>query len=104
MTNPKQSHTPGPWELGALVNNDEGVLHRQVIARSQSSVSGATITPAICTVSGYSSRRDDNARLIAAAPDMLELLKSLWELRGQINHDSIIWKEVKQVITKAEGE
>lgn len=42
--------------------------------------------------------------VFATAPDMLELLKSLWELRGQINHDSIIWKEVKQVITKAEGE
>lgn len=92
MTN--QKHTPGPW--GCYVE-EAGRDH--LSARSAYVINSES-------ENRYPKHYENqaNAHLIATAPDMLELLKSLWELRGQINHDSIIWKEVKQVITKAEGE
>lgn len=75
---PKSRVVIGPDPDGLVACNDDGVL--------------VPLT-----------KDNPKLQLILAAPDMLEGLKSLWELRGQINYDSIIWKEVEQLITKAEG-
>ena len=61
-------HTPGPWEIGPL--------HRSVrppIARVLSGNGPVNDGYAICAVYG-DSQRPANARLIAAAPDLLTAL------------------------------
>lgn len=35
--------------------------------------------------------------------DLFEILKQLFELRGQVNYDSVIWSEVDAIIQKMEG-
>jgi hypothetical protein len=57
-------HTSGPWRIGR--QDDEVVIV------------DATSGPAICDVYGdHNGERDANARLIVAAPDLLEALEQL---------------------------
>ncbi len=66
-------HTPGPWSAGSRVNNFIDIFH------SQANVKGA-ITLALCRVQSRASWVEEskaNARLIAAAPDLLEALQNL---------------------------
>ena len=44
-----------------------------------------------------------NARVLAGSASMLELLKELIDLRGQVNYDSIIWAEAMALVKKIEG-
>ena len=64
-------HTPGPWKATKLVNNFINIEH------SQRNVKGA-ITLALCRVQArqtWKNEAEANARLIAAAPDLLEALQ-----------------------------
>ncbi len=55
-------HTPGPWTVGEF----------EVLVRNQ-----RTVNPSICTVFGTEQETLLNARLIAAAPELLEALEFL---------------------------
>ncbi len=100
------SHTPGPWTL--LVDH-----HRTDRRRRMALVSTPNARMSIdCTDSGATYRDDcDNARLIAAAPDLLAALKVardvLTSTRYEFNSDfEIAMKLVHQsdaAIAKAEG-
>lgn len=46
---------------------------------------------------------EKDAALISSAPDLLAVVAELIELRGQINYDSIIWREAQAAVNKAEG-
>ena len=69
------AHTPGPWRFA----------HRETLGRGYSTEvfdsEGQTIATmawhAVPTEYGTTTDREENARLIAAAPDLLEALKSL---------------------------
>lgn len=66
-------HTPGPWKVMPRINNFIDIEH------SQNLVKGA-ITLALCRVQARQSWEDEaqaNARLIAAAPDLLEALQGM---------------------------
>jgi hypothetical protein len=74
--------TPGPWHEeeehgGIYVNTEEGYHVAQVF------------------------RLAANARLIAAAPEMLEALKALVETIPHADHG--IWEKARAIIAKAEG-
>jgi hypothetical protein len=59
-------HTPGPWQA---VTNDTGAFAIE---------SDGDLTAVICQRADWPSRKDEslaNARLIAAAPDLLEALQ-----------------------------
>ena len=100
QTQAKVKHTPGPWN-SELINNGTDY---QISSKRRY----------IATLAKYGnldSKCDDldkaNARLIAAAPELLEALKDVlrwWDScpLGK-EYDGINTKQIKQAIAKAEG-
>ena len=73
------AHTPGPWKVEYSEGDEWEVL------------AGANLP--IAYISGWAGRSiEANARLIAAAPDLLVALKRLEDLAGQIGPRIIIPK------------
>ena len=66
-------HTPGPWHIGS--GNGEGSIFADS-GRTRLEIGGTTLYP-ICQVNRKWEDEEDeaNARLIAAAPNMLKALK-----------------------------
>ena len=87
-------HTPGPWQY--TPTNTEHVSH---IIRASDGFGVATATP-----QGRATAR--NARLIAAAPDMLEALKSLVSANNSTDGMAMrkAWDNARAVIARATGE
>lgn len=81
-------HTPGPWRVDAHMN----VMYRD----------GLVAFP--CISGGFP--QEANARLIAAAPELLEALIGLMELesRGRIMPIGKEWDAARAAIAKATGE
>ena len=90
MSNRDTKHTPGPWELG-LVSGAECAVQTTTYPKR---------TIAILDDGIVGHRNPENARLIAAAPDMLEALKSALE---HFSEELPIHGIVKRAIEKAEG-
>jgi hypothetical protein len=68
-TQTEQKHTPGPW---ALYHGHDRLLY-VVAPKSKNKI---IATPAlVCNSVARNERMEANARLIAAAPDLLRLLK-----------------------------
>ena len=80
--------TPGPWYIHGIQSQDVEVA-------------------VVYTPRGVREVREANARLIAAAPDLLEALESmLSEHCGQNNHecDDIVHDLARTALAKAKGE
>ena len=78
------SHTPGPWKAyGTWVNaGDDG--NGPLVADCE---------------------RDDDAELIAAAPDLLAALETAWHCSGIIDHcDQACRDQIAGAIAKARGQ
>ena len=87
-------HTPGPW-----FTHREGFSTVYVEAR----IGGGLIQEvAACgpTAEGHE-QQEANARLIAAAPDLLEALK--WVQRAVVDDSPDMWASISSAIAKAEG-
>ncbi len=72
------THTPGPWTVQSLetAHNDYCDWPTFAVRSAKTNVCLATVGK----VDHYESERNEaNARLIAAAPDMLEALQALFE-------------------------
>jgi hypothetical protein len=94
-------HTPGPWKTSFL--DDTRIEDKN----------GSDVAMALGEYSTESDRMEANARLIAAAPDLLEAAKSAWMLIEQINEFGkcvdgqtfdLAYDKVKAAIAKAKGE
>ena len=87
------SHTPGEWNVGALDKNDQrrvGSDNGRLIATCHHECVGA-----------LEIEMEANARLIAAAPELLEALEAcLPHLQVYTPH----WSATKAAIKKARGE
>ncbi len=69
------THTPGPWHMGA--GNGEGSIFADN-GRTRLEIGGTTLYSIAQITRGWNEAEDEaNARLIAAAPEMLEALQSL---------------------------
>lgn len=78
------SHTPGPWSLLPVGNNRR------------------LIDPGIGEVYGLGRTPDANARLIAAAPDLLAALNALAAWADHMGGwDSPAWEQAEAAIAKA---
>lgn len=96
------SHTPGPWKT-VIANYTKDNLSRLVCAD--------VVTPRGTTLVRFEGMQDykkndeheANARLIAAAPDMLEILIEL-QARGLRDVDAATRARVQMAIDKARGE
>lgn len=88
-------HTPGPWEQ----------IHS--VVRKADALSGTTPTIAICDFVWGSRVAEANARLIAAAPDLLAALKRLaeWEADRPLSYVAFerIREQARAAIARAEG-
>lgn len=92
----ESKYTPGPWELGT---------RRQVLATSKRGLLVAQIATGTVTSTIGSSQIDEeeaasNARLIAAAPDLLEALK---DARFSLYGNGPGNPKIDAAIAKAEG-
>ncbi len=101
-------HTPGPWLLRCAGQFTEGEpgheethdypAHVVVLDRTEE---GLKRTRFVAECSGAGLPNDDNARLIAAAPELLEQCKlalNAFEKNWAIN-----WDDLRRAIAKAEG-
>ena len=96
------SHTPGPWETQELEYSFRVVDHRAMKFNNSR----------ICDVQHWSAgiRGPDreearsNARLIAAAPDLLEALKELLDQDDHGQDEIWVRNKARAAIAKATGE
>lgn len=72
-TTQQVKHTPGPWHVG-LMNGEGSVFADE--GRMRAEAGGTTLYP-ICSVIDFDGEREANARLIAAAPELLAALQRL---------------------------
>lgn len=74
--NTTTKHTPGPWHIGS--GNGEGSIFADN-GRTRLEIGGTTLYP-ICQVNRKWEDEEDeaNARLIAAAPELLQAIKDLF--------------------------
>lgn len=99
MKHAKQKHTPGPWYIeGTSVFTKQNAFYVAETGHpNRSYVKG----PAEC---------EANARLIAAAPELLEVLEMLEKIKDEkLSTDSAmlfgpIWSMAERAIAKARGE
>lgn len=96
----KAKHTPGPWRI--TDHAESAVFVYAGDNQYLNHVARVHNTPTKAT-------RQANARLIAAAPDMLAMLKQLRDLlQNETGLDTRIWEDTAQelldVISQAEGD
>ena len=103
-------HTPGPW---GLEETQSGMTPWLVIARHESRAQGDDYHPVAVIPDDFTpATRDANARLIAAAPELLAALQSLVETSWTDVDDGedplktyslFVRKAARAAISKAEG-
>ena len=76
MDSKQMKHTPGPWRIMRAVDYTGDTESRYNPILSIESADGKTV---YYTDSGYFQPNEADARLIAAAPDLLEALEGLYE-------------------------
>ncbi len=71
----EHKHTPGPWRVGRHFTDDEG--YREIAI--EATVRGVECVPAsvVLQFANYGGMQEANARLIAAAPELLEALEAM---------------------------
>lgn len=95
-------HTPGPWHIGQ--GNGEGSVFSDS-GRMRLEEGGTTLYP-VCKVFDFAGELEANARLIAAAPDLLEALKACHDWASGGYHEAIpgdLLRKASDAIDRAEG-
>jgi hypothetical protein len=103
----KTKHTPGPW----MVKHSESKIAFNVISTALGAKYKIAICPYIHIVLGERGEAEANAKLIAAAPELLETLNKLVNLKhykeanGKDDYYSeaqpLAWKNAIESIKKA---
>jgi hypothetical protein len=87
------THTPGPW------NDDAGLGIVRADMLIVATASGPNETDAVSSIA----QRDANARLIAAAPDLLEALRGMADEAYHGVKAQLWMTKARAAIAKAEG-
>lgn len=90
-------HTPGPWAV--QFEGEHSPAASGVYSKGKA-------TGRICTVPPMHEDRDANARLIAAAPDLLDIAKAYRNLLRTMAHsegDLATFAHIESVINNVEG-
>ena len=88
----KAAHAPGPWVVESFIDSYEAVAEESLVT--------------IAAVRRFSGREDANARLIAAAPELLAACKSMieWDDREHEHPQrQAAYRNARAAIAKAEG-
>jgi hypothetical protein len=91
-------HTPGPWVTDDI---QEGDKYRYVLASENEEVIARIM---LLSPWGLIITAEANARLIAAAPDLLEALKAFANEIVPNNPNDPLWVNARAAIAKATGE
>ena len=100
-------HTPGPW--GPMVGPESVNPWNPTQGAYETEAGGLTIgsashTEPICRVSGYLHDLEANARLIAAAPDLLAACEHfVWKCENGMARSKESYGQMKAAIDKAKG-
>ena len=96
-------HTPGPWIYGSntpveiqILKDDTGTSNERM-----DDIDNIWVLAGVNSSMGDESRA--NAHLIAAAPELLQVLKDLIQVGDSIRHDSVIWIDIHDAVKLAEG-
>lgn len=95
-----QKHTPGPWTVEKFTRENDWDRMRARVTDGQDTI-------AQLFDSAFEDRNHANARLIAAAPELLEALEQILEivnLKMPIGNKSIAYGNMVAAIRKAKGE
>lgn len=108
----KAKHTPGPWQI--VIDDDGNPLSGRPMVAAAPELDCAIVHWDGFVQSYWRSARGDkeihaNARLIAAAPDLLKALEELADLfdamvSGEYRPDSYTTQPARAAIAKAKGE
>jgi len=101
-------HTPGPWEIGGVKTSKKEIVGLCIFGPKEEAI-------VLVGKKGLMDGGEANARLIAAAPELLEALKECLKAVNTViafsdmaGHESLSFIRVKkmaeQAIAKAEGE
>lgn len=98
-------HTPGPWFQShrAIPNDKDGIYSTQVYDEKGETIADLAWYPVNLGNGHIGTAREANARLIAAAPDLLAASKHAameWRLHGQLTDSCRV---LEAAIAKAEG-
>lgn len=94
------THTPGPWKVSGLDPNVIGPVRILVVPNAGADVPQQQAVARVTDRTGESAA---NARLIAAAPDLLEAARHAvmeWRLHGQLTDSCRV---LEAAIAKAQG-
>lgn len=95
-------HTPGPWSVQLVVKEDTG--WKAMVNVGEGNKYGNPICKVFMGGEGalFSAKEDveANAKLIAAAPDMYEIVKELYEFAMSTTIKGPIFPKVDAVMTK----
>jgi hypothetical protein len=95
-------HTPGPWIIQTNVNND--MLYEVTDSLTESVIiAGPWPVPLPMVKGGGTDTRFCNARLIAAAPDLLATLVAVFEFHREEYGNGPLTRRMETAITKATG-
>ena len=98
-------HTPGPWFHAHRKGND-AMFRTEVFSEQHGGIATCDWTPKHCGNGVTATYREANARLIAAAPDLLEALCAMVSAQhaGPITDEMLVaWRQGKAAIAKATG-
>ena len=95
-------HTPGPWIGAGPSFGDPLPRYTTEIVTEWEDEDGEALSICSLPFRHHDDENEANARLIAAAPELLEALK---ELTGHINErfSGGVWDRARAAIAKAEG-
>lgn len=105
--NTKTKHTPGPWEVGQAGTGNvyvPSILHKSANPKPGPGLLVRTI--ATMCIHGPEDENESNARLIAAAPELLEACKMAVEELGPNSSGDRCWDAFEKLlaaIAKAES-
>jgi hypothetical protein len=92
------THTPGPWEIGSINKRDKNLWWAAVFTPKST---GKFHTPRAGEALGVDREEcEGNARLIAAAPDLLAALETI--AAGNTDPDGMV-RIAAEALSKAEG-
>ena len=102
MSEKQVTHTPGPWHAFKQVSYSSC---KGMFEISKSHPCGYRQTVAVTPLAGDEKELNANARLIAAAPELLEQCKFLEKLLAMIHHESSpMLADLRAILDKVEGE
>ena len=90
-------HTPGPWEIEERGSHSNQI----VVIHELETPTGEPTWVEVWSPARRYEHQPANARLIRAAPDMLDVLKTIENDESQV--PEWLWDRIQAVIEKAEG-